>query len=88
MDITKCSFKCPLSDDCQRFDDTTIKKYKAEKFSSWFSSNPSKIVKGKFSCDMFWGLQNDVVLVSLMDIFGLSTNEILKKWKKKKPKKK
>jgi len=87
FDITYCTgVGCALKNDCRRY--KLLEKYTGSvSFESWIKP-PFKVKKGVFSCEMFWGVKNDAILVSLMDIFGIDSKTFMDKWKKKKPKKK
>lgn len=87
MDITYCSgVSCAIKKDCRRFKEPQEYK-RGNNYQAWIKP-PFKIKKGVFSCKLFWGVKNDVFLVTLMDVFGLNTNDIMEQWKKKRPKKK
>jgi hypothetical protein len=87
IDITYCNGNgCAVKNDCRRFKEP--QEYKGgNSYQSWIKP-PFKIKKGVFSCKLFWGVQNDVYLVSLMDIFGLDSNKIMEQWNNKKKAKK
>lgn len=49
-DITKCDpVDCPVKEKCYRFTS------QASEYQSYFAKQPSEIIDGKFTCDMYWG---------------------------------
>ena len=63
-DITMCkNDQCPLKEKCYRFtaEPSNIQEY--------FAEHPSKVIHGKFQCDMFMGESADYLLEELKSIF-------------------
>lgn len=68
MDITLCTYLgCPVRDKCRRG------KYKDLPDYQSYVTNPSKIVNGKFECDLFWGDAADLLLAQLKGILNDKT---------------
>lgn len=64
-DITMCTYLgCPLRDKCRR---ATAQPGEYQSYMT----NPSKIVNGKFECDMFWGDAADLLLEQLKSIMNV-----------------
>lgn len=64
LEITKCSGdNCPLKNSCGRSSSIEISDYQG-----MFVKPPFKLVKGKFSCDMFWGDRAEYLLQELKSI--------------------
>ena len=65
MDITLCTYLgCPVRDKCRRG------KYEKLPDVEMYVTNPSKVVNGKFECDMFWGDGADLLLAQLKSIMA------------------
>ena len=63
MDITLCTYLgCPLRSKCKRGNYKKLSDYQSH------VTNPSKIVHGKFECDMFWGDSAELLLEQLKSI--------------------
>ena len=74
MDIALCSYQgCPVRGKCYRAT-ATPSQYQ------YYVTNPSKIVNGKFECDMFWGDEADLLFEQLK---GIVENKPSGKKKKK-----
>jgi hypothetical protein len=64
MDKTKCSGEgCLIKDKCFRF--TSKKK---SKYQSYFVEPPFKKTETQFSCDMFWGENQNQILNMLTSV--------------------
>jgi hypothetical protein len=63
-DITKClGTDCPWKEKCVRYTTPADEHYQA-----YFSTPPGKKIEEVFTCDMFWGEQQEGVLKQLKDI--------------------
>lgn len=69
-DITKCNGDdCPIKNKCYRY--TAFANYKQQ---SYFTEIPGKIEDGKFTCEMYWGVNNEAVFNQLKDITDGQSN--------------
>jgi len=65
-DIEMCEYlECPLRTKCYR---ATAKPSEYQ----YYTKNPSRIVNGKFQCDMFWGDEADYLLVQMKSIMKVT----------------
>jgi hypothetical protein len=63
-DISMCSGQdCPVKEKCYRF--TAPKSLIAQ---SYFTESPGKTEDGKFTCEMYWGVNNEAIWNQLKDI--------------------
>jgi hypothetical protein len=62
-DITKCNAEdCPLKNKCYRYTS------EAGVWQSYFLDAPYQIVKGKFTCEMFWGDNAEAIWNTIKEI--------------------
>lgn len=70
MDITKCSGEgCLIKDKCFCFTSKANPLYQ-----SYFVEPPFKKTEDKFSCEMFWGENQDQIMETLEGIFKGDAN--------------
>jgi hypothetical protein len=63
-DISMCSGQdCPVKEKCYRF--TAPKSLIAQ---SYFTESPGKTEDEKFTCEMYWGVNNEAIWNQLKDI--------------------
>jgi hypothetical protein len=63
-DITKCyGDDCPIKNKCYRY--TAFANYDQQ---SYFTEIPGKTENGKFTCEMYWGVNNEAIWNQLKDI--------------------
>ena len=68
--ITKCTNKdCPVKTKCYRYTADAN-----ELWQSYFMDTPSKIVNGKFTCDMYWGDNAEAIWNQLKNITDEGNN--------------
>ena len=64
LDIQYCEGKgCLLRDTCRRAKDKL-----PESNLVWFADEPFRIVDGKFHCDLYWGLNQQIIFDELKEI--------------------
>ncbi len=64
MDATKCDYKeCPIKEKCYRFTGP-----ESPFRQSYFAEPPFKIIDNKFTCDMYWGEEQQDTLTFLQNI--------------------
>lgn len=69
-DITMCSgTDCPIKESCYRFT-ASASEYK----QSYFFLPPGKLVDNKFTCEMYWGDNNEAIFNQLKDITDGKSN--------------
>ena len=69
-DITMCpGTDCPVKEKCYRFTAP-----KSEFMQSYFFEAPGKTEDDKFTCDMYWGENNELIWNQLKDIVNGKDN--------------
>ena len=54
---------CPIKDECYRHTAP-----ESDMRQSWFMESPCNTKNGIFTCDMYWGEKQDVIMEKLKDI--------------------